>query len=364
MNDYFSDSFNGNEASWKKWKEVFDVLGIAKSGGGSIETQVLGITNSEDLVKLRALAELCSNEFFDDKSLLVVAWRRIMEVLEMRKKVGEVKGEKEEGGARELEILDACAALGTACGFVGNFGDAERFYKRVKEGYEEHLGPDDAKTLDATHSFILSTNDDGRRTEKFRDLVKRFERALGDENVVTLRTLNALGGRLIENKQYEEAKEVHEGCLAGRMKVLGEDHKLTLLTLNNLGIVYKKLENNEKALESHERALKGKEKTLGENHPDTLGTVMNIANIYKRMEDYGKAEELYQRALMGYEAQLGIDHKHTKICARNFSICLEDSGNSKRLAGLEEAYPRLYENGFVHGESEEDESDDEDEGDY
>jgi len=87
FSDYFRDLFNGNEASWRRWKEVFDVLGIAKGGGGSIETQVLRITNSEDLVKLRALAELCSQEYFYDRSLSVAVWRRIMEVLEIAKKV-------------------------------------------------------------------------------------------------------------------------------------------------------------------------------------------------------------------------------------------------------------------------------------
>ncbi|GMH51436.1 hypothetical protein TL16_g01010 [Triparma laevis f. inornata] len=129
FNDYFRDSFNGNEAAWRRWKEIFDVLGIAKGGGGSIESQVLGITNSEDLVKLRALAELCSKEFFDDQSLLVVAWRRIMKVLETRKKVGEVKSEKEEGDAKDFEILDACAALGRASSLVGDFDDARRYFK-------------------------------------------------------------------------------------------------------------------------------------------------------------------------------------------------------------------------------------------
>ena len=49
----------------------------------SLEQQVLRITRSEDLVKLRALAKLCSRDFFDDESLLAVAWRRILEVLEL-----------------------------------------------------------------------------------------------------------------------------------------------------------------------------------------------------------------------------------------------------------------------------------------
>ena len=49
----------------------------------SIEQQVLRITRSEELVKLRALAKLCSRDFFDDPSLRAVAWRRILEVLEL-----------------------------------------------------------------------------------------------------------------------------------------------------------------------------------------------------------------------------------------------------------------------------------------
>ncbi len=38
-----------------------------------LETQVLSITRLEDLVKLRALAKLCSRDFYEDSSLSVVA---------------------------------------------------------------------------------------------------------------------------------------------------------------------------------------------------------------------------------------------------------------------------------------------------
>ena len=81
---YFHDLFNGNKASYLRWKEVFDVLGIVgvKGGRGSLEAQVLEITKSEDLVKLRALSKLCSREFFNDPALLVTVRRRILEVLE------------------------------------------------------------------------------------------------------------------------------------------------------------------------------------------------------------------------------------------------------------------------------------------
>jgi len=63
---------------------------------------------------------------------------------------------------------------------------------------------------------------------------------------------------LDEKGEIEEAKEVWERCLAGRMKVLGGGHPDTFGTLNNLGVVYRELGNYEKALEYRERALKGK----------------------------------------------------------------------------------------------------------
>jgi len=77
FNEYFQNQFNGNEATFLKWKEVVDVLEIVGGRGCHhnvrvhLETQVLSITRSEDLVKLKALVKLCSKDFFDNPSLLL-----------------------------------------------------------------------------------------------------------------------------------------------------------------------------------------------------------------------------------------------------------------------------------------------------
>ncbi|GMH57355.1 hypothetical protein TL16_g02355 [Triparma laevis f. inornata] len=147
---------------------------------------------------------------------------------------------------------------------------------------------------------------------------------------------------LDDNGEFEEAKEVYERCLAGRMKALGEDHTDALDTLSNLGVVFKKLGNYEKALEYYERALKGNEKTLEKTHPDTLDTVMNIALLHEAgLMAYGKAEELYQRALSGYEAQLGKDNDKSKKCARNFVIVLENAKEKTKLKKILDDYLHL-----------------------
>ncbi|GMH52638.1 hypothetical protein TL16_g01274 [Triparma laevis f. inornata] len=201
FNEYFQKQFNGNEATFLRRKEVFDVLKIVGGRGchctvrESMEQQVLEITRSDDLVKLRALAKLCSPEFFNDQSLLVVAWRRILEISELAMLLkgkwegkGKKKQKKKKNDPRKLEILDDCAALGRACAFVGDYDNCERYYKRAKEGYEEQLGRNSAKALDSLIAATTLSLDE--KIEKLRDLVKRMERALGEENVVTLDTLN------------------------------------------------------------------------------------------------------------------------------------------------------------------------------
>ncbi|GMH48621.1 hypothetical protein TL16_g00333 [Triparma laevis f. inornata] len=173
------------------------------------------------------------------------------------------------------------------------------------------------------------------KIEKLGDLLKRMERALGEENVVTFDMLNDFSCKLNENGEHEEAKEVWERLLAVRMKVLGEGHRKTLDTLNNVGRAYEDLGNYEKAMEYHERTLEGKEKALGKTHPSTLTTMVTIATTLtdivvlegttcNTLGYLKRADELYRAALEGYEAQFGKDHESTKLCARNLQNCYEN----------------------------------------
>ena len=270
-----------------------------------------------------------------------------------------VRGKKKKGmkkkkaDPRKLEVLDACFALARACtfvrvgvgdgSFVGDDEDARRYYKRAKKGYEVQLGPDSEKALDGTFCLIMATlMSNGEKIEKLRVLLERMVGALGEENIVTLGTLNSLGDGLQSNGESEEARKVYERCLAGKEKVLGEYHRQTLATVRDLGEVYDELEDYEKALEYFERALKGSEKTLGKTHPDTLNSVISIAIVYEDgLKDFGKAEDLYQRALEGHEAQLGKDHKSTKRCAVNFATCLAKAGENLKLRKIIDKYPHI-----------------------
>ena len=171
FNEYFRKQFNGNEEAYLRWREVFDVLefGNSRDVGPDLplEQQVLKITKSGNLLKLRALVKLCSKDLFNDESLLVVAWRRILEVLVLamppvvEKKVRgkKKKQHREKNDPRKLEILDAYFALGAACNWVEDMDDARLCFKRAKEkeGYEEQLGHDNEKALEVTNLLVLVT---------------------------------------------------------------------------------------------------------------------------------------------------------------------------------------------------------------
>ena len=100
-------------ACFLRWKKVFDKLEIGGDEGGKkkMTTLVLEIMNSEDMKKLRALAELSSREFFCDNSLRVAVCRRILEVLVLGEGFGDkMKAVKQRGGKKKGKKSKAAAA--------------------------------------------------------------------------------------------------------------------------------------------------------------------------------------------------------------------------------------------------------------
>lgn len=156
----------------------------------------------------------------------------------------------ESTSAGQLEILDACAAIGKACTNLQDSGLSFMYLTRAKEGYEELLGRDSEKALSATHGLVMfKARGLQDVVEKLKDLAKRCEGALEEENVLTLDVLMDLGNVLRDSGKYEEARKVLWKCLAGRQNLFGEIHSSTCNALMNLGTVYHRLENTEKPLE-------------------------------------------------------------------------------------------------------------------
>ena len=75
-------------------------------------------------------------------------------------------------------------------------------------------------------------------------------------------------------------------------------------------------------------------------HPSTLMAIMNIATMYTDgLKDFSKGEDMVRFPLDGSERSLGKDHAHTKDCAYNLNIILEEMGRHDEKAALETIYP-------------------------
>ncbi|GMH47619.1 hypothetical protein TrLO_g8206 [Triparma laevis f. longispina] len=99
-----------------------------------LEQQVLRITKSTDMLKLRALEKLCSPEFYDDPSLLTAVDKRILELLLLRLGEQKTTGPKV---VKKLAVLEGYEALGMACGAPNNnCGRASSYMTQAKDGYE------------------------------------------------------------------------------------------------------------------------------------------------------------------------------------------------------------------------------------
>ncbi|GMH51906.1 hypothetical protein TrLO_g14644 [Triparma laevis f. longispina] len=131
---------------------------------------------------LRAVEQICHQDYFHDSTLLVVARRRILDVLMMADPAGgwnersyqerydeakfrnlplpkrKRRGKRVKvGDPQKLEILDAMAALGRACAEIRNFVDAREHYHKAKEGYEQQLPRNNEEVFEVTYRLVVAT---------------------------------------------------------------------------------------------------------------------------------------------------------------------------------------------------------------
>ncbi|GMH86758.1 hypothetical protein TL16_g10644 [Triparma laevis f. inornata] len=114
-------------------KRLFEKLGPLGDNPESIEDAIFDILIGRDLVKLYALAELCSKEYANDDELRYLTYGSLWYALYQSFKSGEINEEE------LLDVEFAEADAGRKCGL----GDPERMVKlyfRVLDGYESILG--------------------------------------------------------------------------------------------------------------------------------------------------------------------------------------------------------------------------------
>jgi tetratricopeptide (TPR) repeat protein len=161
--------------------------------------------------------------------------------------------------------------------------------------------------------------------KQFEQALDLEQRALGEKNPHTLKTMSRLARVAELQGKYPEAEALLTQAIAMQRRVLGSEHPDTLYSMVNLLTVYgREGKQVPEALGSETLAIE--RRVLGPEHPDTLALMNNLANVYEDEGKYPQAEALYSQTLELQRRVLGPEHPETLGSMDNLASAYADEG--------------------------------------
>jgi tetratricopeptide (TPR) repeat protein len=143
----------------------------------------------------------------------------------------------------------------------------------------------------------------------------------------------------LERGYYESAAELSRRQMLACERLFGTNHETTLLAMGDLGRALKKMDRGDEAVDLEERVLEGRLHLLGPEHMDTLTAMNNLASTLSSLGKYPRALALHEQVLETRRRLLGPEHEHTLFSIHNCGATLMSSGAyADALPILEEAY--------------------------
>ena len=214
--------------------------------------------------------------------------------------------------AAELEEWRRSEDWEVALGQAGEMARARRFaeagelFQHLAEAAERYQFPllMKAKCVNNYGAMLMANGQFAEAEKRYREAVRYWAGATGEESDETATTLNNLGELYRRMGRYAEAEEVLRRSLGIRER-LGKNNELRVAgALNNLGTVQREAGRLREAAASFERALEMKRR-LGD-----LGlgkTLNNLGSAHQDLGDAARAEALYLEAEAALEGEAGAE---------------------------------------------------------
>jgi non-specific serine/threonine protein kinase/serine/threonine-protein kinase len=212
---------------------------------------------------------------------------------------------------------------------LGLFDEAEPHARRAEQLARDHLGDDDPLTLDSLDNVASVYWQQGRYEEAeaiFRRNLEAYRRLLGADHRSTLTAGYNVGGILLKRSRYDEAIATFGEVLDAQRRILGDDDPDTLKTWDGLAASYWNLGRNDEALPLWLDALERRRRVLGDEHSDTLSTINNLAVLYAGTGREQDAEALYREAIETNRKLRGDSHPKTLYSMSSLSTLLSRQG--------------------------------------
>lgn len=164
----------------------------------------------------------------------------------------------------------------------------------------------------------------------------KIRRAFGSQPAETLRSMNNLGGVLLNEGRYPESEKLLREALDGRRRLLGPEHLETLTSMNNLAAVLFAEGRYADAEKLHQETLNIQRRVLGAEHPDTLLSMSNIGELLVAEGHYPEAEKIEREALDIQLRVLGPESMDTMRSMHTLAAALSNEGRYPEAVRLDQ----------------------------
>jgi serine/threonine protein kinase/tetratricopeptide (TPR) repeat protein len=219
----------------------------------------------------------------------------------------------------QAEIL---RSVGVTYAGVGEYEQAISLLQRVATTCQQHVGPENARTLTALSDLGTAYMRAGKLPQAItllqQVLATRTAR-VGGNHRDTLITQGTLALTLHKAGRLAEALKHFEEVRVAQKKTLGPEHPDTLTNLNNFANAYLDAGDLQKAIDLLERVKDIEQARLGPDHPSTLAALSNLAVAYETAGKHADAARLFEQVRHGHEARFGPEHPHTLLVKGNLA---------------------------------------------
>jgi len=113
-----------------------------------------------------------------------------------------------------------------------------------------------------------------------------------------------IGDFLYTTGQWSDVFDIYNFHFKNLSEILGEENPLTLTSMNNLAAVLRDQGKYEQAGETQRQTLGLQKTVLGKEHPETLRSMNNLAMVLAEQGKYEQAEEMHRQTLRLQETML------------------------------------------------------------
>ncbi len=253
---------------------------------------------------------------------LEAAELHLVRALELRRKIL---------GSDSLPVLEVQRALGNLRIEQGRFSEGETLLREVLETAERTVGPTNAFSLSARHSFAeaLSWRDLEEAAKQFEIALAGQRRTFSEAHKETLSTMYDFADVLMLQGRFAEAEKLcGEASRASALR-WGADSLQSLLHRVQLGTLYRLTSRCEEARDIFERALPVFERTLGVGHPYTLKSKRSFGRTLAALGEFGRAEQLLREVVGFLRSSQGPAHPRIEPALAALAECQWTAGRQQ-----------------------------------